>query len=239
MLPRDTLDAFETPDGHQLTLVRHDRDFYIELDNQELMSTRRTGSELALAELGCAGLETAVRPRILIGGLGLGFTARKALELLPGGATVVVAELFPRVVEWNRTHLSQLYGDLLDDPRLEMVISDVWDQIARGPWHAILLDTDNGPEAFCLERNDRLYGRSGLGRLHEALHPGGTLAVWSADAQPRFVKRLKQSGFEARCQTAREHRNKGHRYTIFLGRKALVDRPGRSTRSPKKRRSRN
>jgi len=219
MLPRRTIDEFETPDGHAFRLISHDRDFYIEIDGQELMSTRRTGSEVALAELGCAGLMKVAKPRVLIGGLGFGFTLRAALESLPRPAELVVADLFSKVVEWNRTHLSGLYGGALGDGRLKIVVADVWEQIGSGSWNSILLDTDNGPEFFCLPANRRLYQPHGLERVWNALVPGGMLAVWSADAQPAFVKKLKRMGFEARCEIVRERGNKGQSYAIHLGRR--------------------
>ena len=157
MLPRTVVDRFKTADGNVLSLVSHDRDFYIDIDGLELMSTRRTGSEVALATLGCKGLETARSPRVLIGGLGFGYTARAALDCLPDGAELVVADLFEKVVEWNRTHAKDIWKGQLSDRRLRLVISDVWEQIGNGPWDAILLDTDNGPEFFCVEKNGRLY----------------------------------------------------------------------------------
>ena len=212
-----------------LTLISHDRDFFIELDREELMSTRRTGSETALATIGCATLPTPSAPRVLIGGLGLGYTLRTALALLPNCGRLVVAELFPQVVDWNQTHLRHLYGtdhlNDLDDRRLDIQVRDVWDAIADGhqkgrEWDAILLDTDNGPEAFCLDDNDRLYGRGGLERLFRALKPGGTLAIWCADTQTGgFDRHMRRAGFETRREIVRERGSKGHRYGIFVGEK--------------------
>ena len=229
MLPRKTIDRFETKDGHVFTLIRHDADFYIEIDGQELMSTRRTGSEIALARLGCEELGELEKPRVLIGGLGFGFTLRDALDHLPPDGRLVVAELFTKVVEWNRVHLEGLYAGTLQDPRLKIVVADVWEQIGRGGWGSIMLDTDNGPEYFCLPGNSRLYRCSGLERIHDALVPGGTLAVWSADAQPSFVKALKRTGFDARCVIVRERGNRGQSYAIHLGKK-LVRGDGRGRR---------
>ncbi len=233
MLPTREIDRFTTPSGNVLTLISHDRDFFIELDREELMSTRRTGSETALATIGLAKLPTRDTPRVLIGGLGLGYTLRTALDLLPRRSRLVVAELFPQVVDWNRTHLRHLYGKSLDDPRLEIQVRDVWDAIADGhrtgrAWDAILLDTDNGPEAFCLDRNDRLYGRHGLGRLHRALKPGGTLAIWCADTQTGgFDRQMRRAGFETRRDVVRERGTKGHRYGIFVGTKVTSQGPGK------------
>ena len=219
MEPRDLIDTFKTHDGNTLALVKRGGDYFIDLDGEELMSTRRTGSEIALAELGCEDLEKAKKPRALIGGLGLGFTMRRALELLPANGRLVVAELFPRVVQWNREHLTPWHGKAYTDKRLQIVTDDVWELVAQGPWDAIMLDTDNGPEAFCLDRNDRLYSRRGLDRFMEGLVPGGLLAIWSSDRQDRFVKQLQKAGFDARCQIVREHRGRGQRYAVYLARR--------------------
>ncbi len=219
MQPRTVLDSFTTPEGHELALVQRGTDFFIDLDRQELMSTRRTGSEIALAEMGCEAVRGVTRPAMLIGGLGLGFTLRAALAGLPAKSRLVVAELFPRVVRWNYTYLAHLSAGSEKDRRLEIRVRDVWDEIPKGPWDAILLDTDNGPEAFCLEHNNRLYSDRGLARLHDGLAPGGTLLVWAADIQRSFVKTMMTAGFDTRCVTAREHRNRGQRYAIYVGRK--------------------
>jgi spermidine synthase len=183
------------------------------------MSTLRTGSEIALAKVGCENLAGLASPRVLVGGLGLGFTLRSALECLPPDGRLVVAELFPKVVEWNRTHLKERYGDALHDPRLEIVVSDVWDQIGKGGWSAILLDTDNGPDEFCLPHNNRLYGNHGLERLYEAMVPGGRLAIWCAQAVelPKFVRRMEIVGFTGGFRIEREHGETGHPYAIFIG----------------------
>jgi spermidine synthase len=215
----DTIDSFETPDRERFSLVGDGHDFYFALNGAELMSTQRTVSEVALAEIGCRGLEGVRRPRVLIGGLGLGFTLRAALELLPPDAELVVAELFPQVVEWNLTHLRALYGPDLEDPRLRIVVGDVWDQARKGSWNSILLDADNGPEAFSLLRNGRLYGNIGLERFGSALLAQGTLTVWSADPVPGFLKRLTAAGFEASREIVRDERDRGQPYTIFVGRK--------------------
>lgn len=234
MLPRETLDSFTAPDGNEFRLVRHDRDLYIELDGAELMSTRRTGSEVRLAELGCERLGRD-KPRVLVGGLGFGFTARAVLPHLPPGGRVTVAELFPQIVEWNRTHAAHLYGNTLEDPRLQIEVGDVWALIGRGGWDAILLDTDNGPDAACLDRNDRLYGRAGLERIRAGLTENGRLAIWSADALQRFVKSMGRAGFDSRCLTVRERGSKGSSYAVFIGDLGKAGRPsnvGRGGRRP-------
>lgn len=215
------LDRLRTPDGHELTLHQRDGDFFINIDGEQLMSTRRSGSESALAQLACAGLEKAEKPRVLIGGLGLGYTLRATLETLPKRAEVVVAELFPEVVAWNRGHLAHLQSEALDDTRTEIAVGDVWDILGqRGPWHAVMLDVDNGPgkAANCMARNRRLYVRSGFERLRRSLVPGGQLGVWSADPDPTYVRQLQRFGFTVRTERPPEHGSKGKRHTIFLAR---------------------
>ena len=223
----ETLDRFVTPEGQELTFHRRDGDYFVYLDGEELMSSRAPGSERALAELACAGLEG--RPRVLIGGLGLGFTLRAALDVLPGGAEVVVAELFAKVIEWNRTWLAGLQGGALTDRRTRIEHADVWELVESGaPWNAILLDVDNGPEAWCFEPNRRLYGRAGLARIRAALAPRGVVAFWAAQADPRFLKTLRKSGFEARSHTVRARRGRGARHTVFVARRrAPRPRPAR------------
>ena len=217
-----------------LTLNRRDGDFFLYLEGEELMSTRAPGTEVALAELGCEGLESG-RPRVLIGGLGLGFTLRAALEVLPAGAEVVVAEILPAIVEWHRGHLGEL-GRAVDDPRVEVHVGDVVECLEGGAgtsFHAILLDVDNGPSAWCLRENGRLYGRAGLGRILASLVPGGRLAVWSAYRSDGFVSALGRAGFESpRAITVRARGEKGIRHTVFVaGRPTLPRRrPPRSAR---------
>lgn len=213
----ETLDKFITPDGRALTLHRRDDDYFVYLDGEELMASRAPGSEKALAELACEGLTG--RPRVLIGGLGLGFTLRAALDVLPAGAEVVVAELFSIVIEWNRTHLAHLQGGALTDRRTRIAHNDVWDLVrGGGPWDAIMLDVDNGPEAWCFDTNHRLYDAPGLLRIQEALAPNGVAAFWSAQPDARFIKTLYKSGFDARSYNVRAREGRGARHTIFIAR---------------------
>lgn len=217
MKPFELLDRFVTPDGQELTFHRRDGDYFVYLDGDELMSSRAPGSERALAERACGGLGS--RPRVLIGGLGLGFTLRAALDVLPAGAEVVVAEVFACVIEWNRSYVPDLQGGALTDRRTRLVHADVWDLVrGNGPWDAILLDVDNGPVAWCLESNWRLYDKAGLLQIQAALAPGGVVAFWSAQPDPRFVKMLRKSGFEASSHTARARGERGARHTIFVAR---------------------
>jgi spermidine synthase len=218
MRPFETLDSFTTPDGQRLTLHRRDGDYFIDLEGHELMSTRVHGSETALGKLACGPLRGATKPRVLIGGLGLGFTLKAALEALPDDAEVVQAEVFPVVVEWHRHHLQGLAVPL-DDPRVRVHIGDVAELIRRHngpPYNTILLDTDNGPDATCIGSNVSLYDETGIELIKEALQRGGILAVWSAHPDPAFSKRLHRSGFKVRTETVRGHGRKGPRHTIFL-----------------------
>ena len=222
MRPFETLDHVTTSEGRRLTLHHRDGDYFINLDGEELMASREPGSERALAELGCGHLGATARPRVLIGGLGLGYTLSSALDMLPTGATVVVAELFPSVVAWNRTHLLDLHGRALDDHRVRVFEGDVGEVLAdsrQQPFDAILLDVDNGPDAWCLESNGRLYDRLGLAHIYRSLKPKGLLAVWSADRDPAFVKQLRKGGFETRTETVLSRADRGSKHTIFLARR--------------------
>ena len=209
-----------TPDGMQMTLSLHAGDYYIEVDGQALMSTRAPGSEKALADLAARELAGNRRPRVLIGGLGLGFTLGAALDVLPRGASVVVVEFFEAIVDWNRKFSFGSATDRLGDPRVKVEVTDVVDYLrhVERPFDAILLDVDNGPDAWCLASNGRLYDRAGLLRIQRALEPGGVLAVWSAGELPVFEKRLAAVGFTARSEVVRSRGRRGHRHTIFLGR---------------------
>ncbi len=218
MRPFETLDTFTTPGGQRLSLHHRDGDYFIDLDGHELMSTRVHASETALGKLACAGLARFKRPRVLIGGLGLGFTLRAALDALPVGAEVVVGEVFPIVVAWHETHLQSL-GVPLDDQRVRVHDGDVSDLLGFGErdhYDAIVLDTDNGPDATCLSSNASLYDDLGIERIKQSLEPGGVLAVWSAHPDPKFSRRLRRHGFSVGTETVRGHRRKGPRHTIFL-----------------------
>jgi len=220
MRPFETLDRVTTPEGRELSLHHHDGHYFIHFDGEELMSTWVHGSESALAELTCRNLAATRQPRVLIGGLGLGFTLRAALEVLPRDAEVVVAEVFPTVVEWNRTHLVSL-GRPLEDPRVRIHDGDVVGLLKESPcrhYHAVILDVDNGPSEWCLKSNRALYDRQGLQRIKRSIVAGGVLAVWSAYPDSGFIKNLRKGGFDATSRTVRGHGKKGPRHTIFLGR---------------------
>ena len=223
MLPREPLATAQIPGGETLTLISHGRDFIIMLGREELMGTRMQFSEEQLARLTIEQLEASA-PRVLIGGYGMGFTYRAALERLPAGGRVVVAEIVPEILDWARGPLAPLTGDALDDPRGAVAIRDVADLIEMAGsgerFDAILLDVDNGPDGIVRGANDRLYTRTGLAKARDALAPGGILAVWSAAPDPAFTRRLKSAGFavEAREVRARPN-NKGPRHTIWFARK--------------------
>lgn len=220
MLPFETLASVATPDGATLALHRRGDDHFIYLDGEELMSSRAYGSEEALAELACADLPSQ-SPRVLIGGLGLGYTLRASLAILPKSSEVVVAEFFPAVVEWNRKFLTG-GASTLDDRRVTVREGDVAELIAtteKASFDAIMLDVDNGPSAWCRPSNATLYDSNGLARIQRALSQSGVLAVWSAYEDQQFLRQLKRSGFEAKRHIRRSRGDKGARQTVFVGRK--------------------
>ena len=221
MKPWELLGETRTPDGETLTLMRQDREFVILANGKPLMSSRMHGSEEALASLGCAHLAGAGEPRVLVGGLGMGFTLAATLSGLPEAATVVVAELVAGVVEWNRGPLGAFAGRPLGDPRVEVVVGDVLDTLRAGAaqFDAVLLDVDNGPDAFTSARNSALYADRGLAAVRAALRPNGVLAVWSAWEDRKFEQRLRAGGFEVEVRRVRARLKKGGPWhTIFLGR---------------------
>lgn len=219
-----TLAAVDIPNGGgTLTLAQRDREFSIRLSGirGELMNSRVHGSEEALAELGCARLQSSAGARVLVGGMGMGFTLAAALRCLGASATVTVAELIPAVVDWNRGPLGECAGYPLRDDRTRTYIGDVAALVAaaENAFDAILLDVDNGPEGLTQSENQWLYSLPGLAALKRALGPEGTLAVWSAGPDPQFVTRLKKAGFHASVRSVRARPGKGSHHTIFLGKK--------------------
>jgi len=217
MKPWAKLGEAASPGGGTLTLWRRAHEYAIRLDGAELMTSRRTGSEEELARLALGRLSRAAS-RVLVGGLGMGFTLRSALDLLPPDGRVVVAEICPEVVTWNRGELGPLAGDPLRDPRALVDTRDVSAVIdeATGSFDAILLDVDNGPEGLS-EGNDRLYSIAGLGAARDALASGGVLAVWSSGPAAGFERRMARCGFQVSVETARSGGPKGARHTIFVG----------------------
>jgi len=195
MKPTLQIASARTPDGELLALFQHDADFSIKVNRQELMTSRAHESELELARLGCQRLLSQQKPTVLIGGLGMGFTLRQALDLLQPGATVVVSELIADVVTWNRTFLGELNQHPLRDPRVVLKIGDVTDLIRKSAqtFDAIMLDVDNGPEALTSAGNDRLYSQTGIETCMRALHAKGCLSIWSGAIDHAFERRLRQA----------------------------------------------
>jgi spermidine synthase len=219
MNPWVLLDEVAVPgDGCTLKLYQRAFEFSILIDNDELMNSRMHGSEDALAELVCRQIANREHARVLIGGLGMGFTLRAALDHLGSAAEVVVAELVPAVVKWNRTHLAELAGKPLEDPRVTIREADVGLVIREQAtaYDAILLDVDNGPDALTHEGNDQLYTSGGIEAAKNALKPGGILGVWSAEPDSSFAKRLRGSGFKVKEVTVRARGTKGRRHTVWL-----------------------
>jgi spermidine synthase len=217
------LERVPTPDGRTLSLEQRGDVFTIRLDHVALMSSRASGSETALARLGCADLGTRTAPRVLVGGLGMGFTLRAVLHELRTrrDARVVVVELLPPIVRWNRTQLGGLAAHPLDDPRVELVEGDVRAVLAATPaaFDLVLLDVDNGPAALTSAANRRLYTADGLAAMRKALRKGGVVAVWSAGPDARFAERLRRAGFAAEMHQVRAGPgDKGSRYVVFVGR---------------------
>jgi len=210
------------PDGSDLKLTRRDTEYIILAGGKSLMSSRMHGSEEALASLGCAVARKLREPCVLVGGLGMGFTLRATLDVLAAGATVVIAELVPAVVEWNREILGGLAGDPLKDKRVRVELSDVAATLraSRRRFDAVLLDVDNGPTPFTTPENAKLYSDAGIADAHAALKDGGVLAGWSAQPNRRFEQRLRYGGFDVQVETVRARlKAGGPRHTIFLGSK--------------------
>jgi spermidine synthase len=218
--PWELLGRTRTPDGEDMSLTRQGSEYVILASGKPLMSSRMHGSEEALAAFGCRKARGRDQPCVLVGGLGMGFTLRATLDLLPADAIVVVAELVPAIVEWNRGVLGPLAGHPLKDERVSVAVVDVADTLraSRQRFDAVLLDVDNGPAAFTASHNTRLYDDNGLAAARAALKDGGILAVWSAWEDRRFEQRLRHGGFAVQVERVRARLKKGGpRHTIFLG----------------------
>ena len=222
MTPMELISTAQVPGGQELRLFRRGRDFMILLDRNELMSSRMSGSEEALAVMSCERLEQRPAPHMLIGGYGMGFTLRSALAALGADAQVTVAELVHEIIQWARGPMVDLAAGCLDDPRVRLIEGDVVAVIedANGTYDAILLDVDNGPDGLTRNGNDRLYSMKGLAAAKAALRPGGILAVWSAAPDNVFAKRLSAAGFSVEEIAVRARSNgKGPRHVIWFATK--------------------
>jgi spermidine synthase len=224
MIPTILLGTAKIPnDGGELKLSQRDNDFAIRLTgvHGELMSSRMYSSELALAELGCAHIQGLENTKVLVGGMGMGFTLSAALKATSLSSEVVVAELVPEIIEWNKGPLGEVAGRPLNDDRVRVYLGDVAElfMTKQANYDAILLDVDNGPEAFTHDDNSELYSIESLNAIRETLRPNGMLAVWSAWHDPRFTKKLKKARFKVSFKTVRAHKGKGSKHTIYLAQK--------------------
>ena len=220
-IPWELLGEARTPEGTHMTLTRRGNEYMILADGKDLMSNRQKGSEEELARIGCDRARKLESPCVLVGGLGMGFTLRATLDVLPQEATVVVAELMSSVVEWNRGPLGPLAKHPLADRRTKLSLGDVAVLLRESPalFDAILLDVDNGPTAFTQDSNSGLYDNAGLIMIRAALRPGGVLAVWSAWDDRKFEHRLRHHGYEVETVHVRARLQKGGPvHTIFIGR---------------------
>jgi spermidine synthase len=221
MIPRELLGTAIVPGGgEELRLFRRGADYTIVLDRNELMNSRMSGSEEALATMTIERLGKR-DAHLLIGGYGMGFTLRASYGALSAKGKITVVELVPEVVSWAKGYMATLTGSTFEDPRLSLVIGDVADAIRGGTYDAILLDVDNGPDGLTRDANDRLYSAGGLGAAKAALRPGGILAVWSAAPDRLFTKRLSEAGFAVDEVTLAARANgKGPRHTIWFARRS-------------------
>lgn len=223
MKPMLTLAQTITPDGARFSLHEHDGQHYLKLNGRNLMSTDSITSELVLADLSCTGLHGRADTQVIIGGLGLGFSLKRVLELVGKHALVQVAELLPEVVAWNRQFLRNVNGRLLDEPRVDVITGDVFEVIKHSrpdQYDAILLDVDNGPTSLVQKKNSRLYDRRGFGMLKRSLKSNGKLAFWSACPEPAFAQSLTRAGFTVQSVPAKAHeRAKRFAHMIYVAEK--------------------
>ncbi len=218
MKPITTLASCLTPEGVPLTLIHHDRDHFLMLGGVQLMSTNACSSEQRMAELACVGLRPGAR--VLIGGLGFGFTLRRVLELASPEARVEVAELLPEIIAWNREFLGEVNGRLMEDPRVAVRQEDVFDLLqveGEERFDAILLDVDNSPDPLVQRGNARLYAKAGLSRVREALRPGGRVVFWSANRDGGFAELLRRAFAKVECVSAKAYpKAKRSSHTLFV-----------------------
>lgn len=220
MNPWLTLDRAAVPGGGELTLVRRGDEFAIRMNGAELMASRAHSSEEKMAVLAAEELSGKVpRPRVFIGGLGLGYTLRATLDAFGPGVDVVVAELVPQVVTWVKGPLAHLAGDTLKDKRVTVVTDDAVEVMRRskGRFDALLVDIDNAPTTLVRAKNAQLYSERGVDIAKNALAPNGVLVVWSGGPDARFLSRMKAAGFATREERVSEHGRGGRAYTLFVG----------------------
>ncbi|GAC1588757.1 MAG: spermidine synthase [Sphingomicrobium sp.] len=215
MIPHELVGIAEVPGGPSLSLYRRGADYMICLERNELMSSRMSGSEIALATMTLERLGKPAAPRILVGDYGMGFTLRALLAKTSPSAEIVIAELVPAIIDWARGPMATLAAGCIDDPRVELRLADVGREIAEpgSAYDAILLDVDNGPDGLTRPANDGLYSARGLALAKTALRPGGILAIWSAAPDPQFSKRLSIAGFtvdEARVRARSNGKGPNH-----------------------------
>jgi spermidine synthase len=224
MIPWQQIDTARVPGASiELRLMRRGAEFSMMLGQNELMNSRLSGSEEALATLACRRIEAVKRPHLLIGGLGMGFTLRAALAVLGPEAQITVAELVPAVITWARGPMADIFGDSLEDPRASIRSADVVEVIRSHPsaFDAILLDVDNGPEGLIRKANDALYDIKGLKAIHKSLRPGGVVAVWSSGPNALFSKRLGDAGFDVNEVAVRATaKRSGVRHVIWFATKS-------------------
>lgn len=223
MLPWKIIGRAKAASGGDLVLSERGGEYSLRINGWELMSSRKHGSEDAMADVGLRELKNPAEARVLVAGLGIGFSLRATLDKLPATAKVTVAEMVPAIVEWNRGVLGPLAGHPLDDPRVTLVVGDVRDVMRKQPggFDAVLLDTDNNETAFTDLSAAALYGPAGLKDARKALRPKGTLVIWNAGPDVKFEKRLGQAGFKAESVVAPAQSNgKGAKHVLFVGRLA-------------------
>jgi len=221
MKPRRVIDQTETPDGEPLEFAFEGGRYVLRVGGAVLMTSATHASEQAMAEFAAKRLEGVSGPRVLVGGLGMGFTLRAALDAFGEDAEVTVAELLAPLVRYNRGELGELAQRPLDDARVTLYRGDVRERISRGDWDAILLDVDNGPDAFTLRDNASLYGVRGSRKIVKALRPGGVLVVWSAYPSPDYERSLRRAGLEVKVERvrARGKARKGGLHVLFVAQK--------------------